>query len=403
MGKLTAKEVAKLRKQLGFHPDGGGLYLRVKQNKRGERSASWIYRYKRCDLGLGPLDSVSLAQARQKAADGRKQRLENIDPIAAKRAAQAAETLEKARAISFDECVELFLAPREKGWKNAKHRQQWQSTLKTYASPAFGRVPVADVNTSLVLKAIEPIWLSKPETASRLRGRIERILSWAKVRGYRTGENPALWRGHLDQTLPPPNKGKRHHKALPYTELPAFLIELRSRPATAARALEFVILTAARTGEVIGVTWEEIDLGIKTWVVPAPRMKAERAHIVPLSDAAMAVLGRIEGPRTGPIFWEECSGQPLSNMSMLMLLRRMRCTDVTTHGFRSTFRDWVAEQTDFADPIAEAALAHESGDATERAYRRSTFLAKRRRLMDAWGEFCAGKPISADILPLKRF
>jgi integrase len=296
--------------------------------------------------------------------------------------------------------VELFIAPHEKGWKNAKHHQQWRNTLKTYASPAFGHVPVGAINTAHVLKAIEPIWLSKPETASRLRGRIERILAWAKVRGYRTGENPALWRGHLDQTLPPPNKGKRHHNALPYTQLPSFLLELRSRPATAARALEFVILTAARTGEVIGATWEEIDLQAKTWVVPASRMKAEREHIVPLSDAATAVLECIDGPRRGPIFRDELSGQPLSNMSMLMLLRRMRRDDITTHGFRSTFRDWVAEQTDFADPIAEAALAHDSGDATERAYRRSTFLGKRRRLMDAWGAFCAS--VDAHVLPLER-
>ena len=282
-----------------------------------------------------------------------------------------------------------YIASHSAGWRNAKHAAQWGTTLATYAYPVFGSLPVAAVDTGLVMKALEPIWSTKPETAGRVRGRNESVLDWAKVRGYRDGENPARWKGHLIQLLPSLTKVTKvkHHAAMPYAELPAFLIALRARPAMAARALEFAILTAARTGEVLGARWQEMDLEARIWMVPAERMKAGREHRVPLSDAAVAILKAIY--RTGDLVF------PLSNMALLMLLRRMGHGELTAHGFRSTFRDWASETTNHPRDVVEMALAHAIADKTEAAYRRGDLFEKRRRLMVEWEAYCGAAPADA--------
>lgn len=278
--------------------------------------------------------------------------------------------------------------------KNKKHAGQWQQTLEDYVYPIFGSLPVLAIDTVLVMKAIEPIWTTKPETASRVRGRIESVLDWATARGYRSGENSARWKGHLENLLPKRSKVARveHHAALPYAELPGFMAELRQQNGIAARALEFAILTAARTGEVIGATWAEIDFEARLWTVPAGRMKAGRDHRVPLSEAAMAILRLLHGARTGDRVF------PISNMAMLMLLRRMGRGDLTAHGFRSTFSDWCAEQTNTPSEVREMALAHTVGDKVEAAYRRGDMFDKRRHLAEAWARYCAAQPASVSVL-----
>jgi integrase len=293
--------------------------------------------------------------------------------------------------MTFDECRDAYIAAHKAGWRNAKHRSQWVNTLDTYVSTAFGKLAVQAIDVTLVTQVLEPIWSTKPETASRLRGRIERVLDWAKARGFRAGENPARWRGHLDQLLPARSKvhNVRHHAALPFSELPPFMTALRERAAVAARALEFAILTAARTGEVIGVTWDEIDLGSRTWIVPANRMKGHREHRVPLSDRAVALLEEMQGTRSDKFVFSRHGGKPLSNMALLMMLRRMGRSDVTAHGFRSSFRTWAAERTGFPREVVEAALAHVIGNKVEAAYQRGDMLDKRRELMAEWGEYCA--------------
>jgi integrase len=297
-----------------------------------------------------------------------------------------------AKAVTFDECATAYIASHRAGWRNAKHAAQWTSTLETYASPVFGKVPVQAVDVALVMRVLEPLWSVKPETASRVRGRIESILDWAKVRGHRDGENPARWRGHLDHLLPARSKVRKikHHAALPYGDVPVFMVALRGREAVAARALEFAILTAARTGEVLGTKWSEIDLTAAVWTVPALRMKAGAEHRVPLSAPALAVLRAMEKLRDGDFVFPGDRHATLSNMSMLMLLRRMGHADLTAHGFRSTFRDWAAECTSFANEVAEMALAHAIDDKTEAAYRRGALFERRRRLMQAWADFCTG-------------
>jgi integrase len=278
------------------------------------------------------------------------------------------------------------------GWKNPKHRAQWPSTLSTYVYPHFGKLPVQDVDVALVMKAVEPIWTTKPETASRVRGRIESILDWATARGYRHGENPARWRGHLDALLPTKTKVRRvqHHAALPYAQLPAFLAELRQQDGIGAKALEFAILTAARTGEVMGAKWSEIDFEARLWTVPAERMKAGREHRVPLSEPALAILKAMREVREGDfVFPGGRAGRGISNMAMIMTLRRMGRGDLTAHGFRSTFSDWCAEQTDFPAEAREMALAHTVSDKVEAAYRRGDLFQKRRDLMDAWANYAA--------------
>jgi integrase len=308
--------------------------------------------------------------------------------------------------MTFRQAALDYIDTQKAAWRNAKHRAQWTSTLETYAFPVFGKVSVQSVDTVLVLKALEPIWAVKPETASRVRGRVEVILDWAKVRGFREGENPARWRGHLAMILPPRSKVRKvvHHASLPYQEIGAFVAELGSRESIAARALEFTILTAARTGEVLGARWSEIDIDARTWTVPEGRMKAGRQHRVSLSDAAIGVLNHIRQHRRDDdlLFPGLKRGKPLSNMALLAALRRMKRDDLTTHGFRATFKTWAAERTNFAREVVEAALAHVNGDKVEAAYQRGDLFDKRQKLMDSWAEFCAKAPTTAEVVPLRR-
>lgn len=308
------------------------------------------------------------------------------------RLARQPEQRRASKPQTFQQCAEAYIEGHRASWTNDKHAAQWGSTLKTYAYPAFGSLPVAKIDTGLVLKALEPIWTTKAETASRLRQRIEAILDWAKVRGYREGENPARWKGHLDHSLPARGKVAKveHHAALAYAEIGAFMIELRKQAGHSARALEFAILTAARSGEVMGATWTEIDLTQRVWTIPAERMKAGKEHRVPLSKSALEILGMLpQGKPVEFVFPGGKAGKPLSSMALLMTLRRMERGDLTAHGFRSTFRDWVAEQTDFPHEVAEIALAHAVNNKVEAAYRRGDLFEKRRQLAEAWGACCS--------------
>jgi integrase len=379
-----------------MYADGGGLYLQVT-----EGGASWIYRYmlagRAREMGLGPLALFGLSEARAKALDARRLRHEGIDPIEARRAIRAQARLDAAKAITFKQCAEGYIAAHRAGWRNGKHAAQWEATLATYAGPVIGPLPVQAIDTALVLKVLEPIWATKPETAGRVRGRIESILDWAKVREYRQGENPARWRGHLDKLLPASGKVRKivHHAALPYAELPGFLVELREEEGIAARALEFAILTAARTGEVIGARWSEMDLREKIWTVPPGRMKSGREHRVPLSARVLTILEGMQSHRhadDGFLFPGGKIGKPLSNMAFLMLLRRMGRGDLTAHGFRATFKTWASERTAFQNEIVEAALAHVVGSKVEQAYLRGTMFEKRRALMKQWATFCTSEP-----------
>jgi integrase len=345
-----------------------------------------------------PCQGAPEAQCRRLVAAG-------IDPIKARNDERQAALIEAAKAITFEQCGQAFIAGHEAGWQHGKHRQQWRNTLKTYAYPVFGALPVGAVDTSLVMKVLEPIWAAKPETAGRVRGRIERVLDWAKVRGYRDGENPARLRGHLDNLLPKKSKlhKVKHHAALPYKDIGTFMATLREETSISAQALTLLILTATRTSETLEATWDEIKLDERVWIIPAKRMKADREHRVPLATRTVAILKQMAEIRTGDFFFAGTKqGRPLSNMTLAMLLRRMGYGHITAHGFRSSFRDWAAERTSFPREVAEMALAHKIPDAVEAAYRRGDLFEKRRRLMDAWSEFCAGKPATTEVVPLKR-
>jgi Integrase len=378
----------------GRHGDGGGLHLLVKET--GARS--WVYRYmlkgKSRDIGLGAAGpgGLSLADART-ARDALRLKVKaGIDPLE-ERQREASEALAAAQAaaiagMTFKAVAEAYIGANESSWRNDKHRQQWRNTLANYVYPVIGELPVADISTAHVLQILEPIWHDKPETASRIRGRIETVLDAAKARGYRNGENPARWRGHIAQILPPrPRLRRGHHKAMPYATIPAFMAELRERDAMAALALEFVILTAARTGEVLGATWAEVDLDRAIWTVPASRMKAGKEHRIPLSPRAVEILEEVRCHSKDCLFPADKGGK-LSGMAMPMLLRRMK-RDCTVHGFRSSFRDWAAECTGYAHEVCEMALAHVIGNKSEAAYRRGDLFEKRRRLMIDWASYCA--------------
>lgn len=413
--KLTALAVARDLPP-GMHGDGGGLYLRVQVTSGDRIAKSWLVRYRRAgrrrDMGLGAYPDVSLADARRKAEEARRVLAGGVDPIAAARAAAAA-----AGGIpTFREAAERYIAAHEDGWRNPKHRQQWKNTLTTYAYPRLGGMSVADIAVGDVLRVLEPIWKVKPETATRLRGRIEAVFDWAIARDYRTAENPARWRGRLQQLLPAKSKIRRveHHAALPWREAPAFLAALREREGPSAACLEFAILTAARSGEARGATWAEIDLDAATWTVPGIRMKAGRDHRVPLSEAAVAVLERMlathraqHGAKAKPapeafVFPGGRDGKPLSENAVMALLARMKRDDITMHGFRSTFRDWCAEATAYPREIAEAALAHVNKDRVEAAYLRGDHFEKRRRLLADWAEHCSRRlPLTATITPIR--
>jgi integrase len=361
-------------------------------------------------MGMGPLHTINLAEARKRAGEHRLQRHDGIDPIDARRTERLKAQLEAAKAITFKECAESYIKAHRAGWRNGKHAGQWEATLTTYAEPVVGELSVQAIDTALVLKVLEPIWTEKPETAGRVRGRIEAVLDWAKVRGFRVGENPARWRGHLDKLLPARGKVRRveHHAALPYNELQAFLEALREQEGIAARALEFTILTAARTGETMLARWSELDLLDKTWTVPAERMKAYREHRVPLSARALALLEEMQPHRAsddGFVFPGGNAGRSLSNMAFLMLLRRMKRDDLTAHGFRATFKTWASERTSFQNEIVEAALAHVVGSKVEQAYRRGDMFEKRRGLMQQWARFCTTAPaqgMASNVAPMRR-
>lgn len=386
MSRLSALFVGRATEP-GMYADGGGLYLQVSRSG----TKSWIFRYslngREREMGLGPQHTVTLAEARMMAADARKLKLSGVDPIETRRADRHARQLESARTITFAQASAGYIKANRSAWKNPKHAAQWEATLTTYANPVLGHLPVALIDTGLVLKALEAIWSEKPETASRLRGRIEAVLDWATARGHRVGDNPARWRGHLDKMLPARAKVRpvQHHAALPYRDLPDFMVALRSQGGISARALEFAILTAARTGEVIGATWDEVDLETLTWTVPRERMKAKREHRVFLSAGALAILLPLkEAKQSNFVFPGNRRNQPLSNMALLSTLKRMGRKDLTTHGFRSTFRDWAAEMTDYPSEVVEMALAHALSNKVEAAYRRGDLFEKRKHLMRDW-------------------
>jgi integrase len=410
--KLSGLQVARAKGPGVLH-DGAGLYLRLSAGG----AKNWVYRYRfagrQRDMGLGAYPAIGLAEAREKARKLKAEVREGKDPLEGRTAAEAAQKLEALKAKTFREAAEEFISRNEAGWRNSKHRQQWRNTLATYAYPVLGDLPVAAVDAGLVVQVLDPIWAAKPETASRVRGRIEQILDAAKVRGWRDGPNPAQWKGNLAHLLPARSKVRKvaHHAALPYGALPGFLVALRGREGMSARALEFAILTAARTGEALGARWGEINLAERVWTVPADRMKAGREHRVPLSDPALAVLDKVlplaltrdgRPDPAAPVFPGPRRALPMSNMTMLMLLRRMEREDLTAHGFRSTFSDWAAERTNFPREVVEMALAHAIESKVEAAYRRGDLFEKRRQLMAAWARFCMSPQAKGEVVPIGK-
>jgi integrase len=425
----------------GMHCDGGGLYLQVTAGKEeGQFSRSWLFRFATGEvrtsrtgkarkveraMGLGSYPDVSLAAAREKAADARRLREQGvIDPIKHRDTQTAAAAAVTAKTITFQKAAEKYIASHEVAWRNAKHRQQWTNTLKTYAYPIIGHLAARDIDTGLVMQILEPIWTIKPETAGRVRGRIERVLQWCKINGYREGWNPARWIENLDQLLPKLSKVRKvkHHPALPYEQMAAFMAELREQEGTAARALEFTILTAARSGESRGMPWEgELNTTNKVWSVPPHRMKGERQHRVPLTAAALAIIESMrETRRNEYVFPGDVKGEPLSDMALTEVIRRMNEArtkaglprwvdpkrggrDVVPHGFRSTFRDWVSEVTEFPDALGEAAIAHVKGDKVEAAYKRGDLFEKRRILMNTWSDYCISPTTEqSNVTPIRQ-
>ncbi len=389
--------VARL-KEPGLYPDGGGLYLQVTRGVDGGPRRSWVLRFRTIagntrEMGLGSALDVALADARADADAARKLVRRGLDPIDERKLARQKAVAEAVRAMSFKQCAEAYIAAHEASWKNPKHRQQWSRTLEVYAYPVFGDLPVSAIDVALVTKVLDPIWQTKTETAARVRGRIESVLDWAAVRGLRDGANPARWRGHLQRALPARSKVQRvrHHPALPYLELPAFVAQLRAMRCLSARALELLILTGTRTSETTAAEWCEFDFKEGVWVIPAQRMKAGREHRVPLAGRALTLLRELKLLGDARWVFPGNKGKShLSNMAMLQLVRGMDRPGMTVHGFRSTFRDWTAEQTNFPREVAEAALAHTIGDKVEAAYRRGDLFEKRRSLMGAWAEFVEG-------------
>jgi integrase len=401
---LTQKRIEKLTAP-GRYGDGHGLYLQV----QSRTNKSWLFRYtfngRERFMGLGPLHTIDLEEARERARQARKALLDGADPLAVRSAETAQRALEAARTITFEAAAEAYYKNHEASWKNAKHRQQFLNTLKTYVFPKIGPLPVADIDTGLVLKCIEPIWHNKTETANRTRGRIEAVLDWATVRSYRKGDNPARWRGHLSEVLPARGKIQKtnHHAALPIDEVSAFMTALREQQGVAARALEFTILTAVRTGETIGARWQEIDLANATWTIPAGRMKASKEHRVPLSKPALQILRDVPHEKNNPFVFIGPYKAGLSNMAMAATLQRMGRNDITVHGFRSTFRTWAGERTRYPAHVIEMCLAHNIGSAVERAYARGDLFARRARLMAEWARYCTTKSadMSTKVIPIR--
>jgi len=403
--RLTAVKVDTVKKP-GLYADGGGLWLRVKEGSGGP-AKSWLFRYavngKDRWCGLGATHTVTLAEAREFARQARHLRLNGEDPIENKRATKSRRAIEAAKSITFKECADEYLRQNASTWRSAQHGHDWAGSLKRYAYPVLADLQVKDIDVTLVLKVLEPLWEKRTVTAARLRGRIENVLAWATVRGYRAGDNPARWTGHLQQALPEPRKVApvEHLASMPYSEIAAFMAELRGIDGVVPRALEFAILTACRSGEILGARWAEIDLKARVWTIPAARTKANREHIVPLSDRAVEILegllgdGEVvfPGPRSG--------GESTNRMSLRALLVEHMGRKLTVHGFRSSFRTWVAEQTNFPREVAEAALGHVNGDKVEASYQRGKMVERRRELMEAWSRFCAGEP-GANVLSIEE-
>ena len=398
MANLKSARSVETVTDVGYHRCDTGLYLQVASGG----TKSWLFRYKspvtakQREMGLGALSLVSLAQARDRALECRKQTLAGLDPIEERKTLKRARLLQQARTIKFRDAAEQCIASKKPEWKSAKHGQQWANTLEAYAYPVFGDLSISDLDTDLVLKAVEPIWVSKAETASRVRQRIETVWDWARARQYVEGENPARLRGHLDKILAKTAKVKRvkHHAAVPYKQINEFLMALRQRRGSSALALEFMILTAGRTGEVIGAKWSEFDLAASTWTVPDGRMKAGKEHRVPLCAQALDILNSIKSNRNPDEFvfpgWK--AGTGLSNGAMLALMRKMKFGHYTPHGFRSTFRDWAADEAHtFQNETIELALAHTIKNQAEAAYRRGDQLDRRRELMGAWNKYVEAK------------
>jgi len=402
--ELSPLAVSRL-KEPGLYFVGGVAGLALQVLPTGGRT--WILRAtvggRRRDMGLGGFPDVTLAGAREAARAARQLIRTGVDPIEQAKAARKALQAVTAKGLSFREAAEAFIASQEAAWRNAKHKAQWTSTLTAYAYPVIGGLSVADIELAHISKVLEPIWTAKTETASRLRGRIEQILDWATARGYRSGLNPARWRGHLDKLFPRPSKVAKlvHHRALPVTDMGGFFADLREIEGMGARALLFVILTATRSGEVRGATWSEIDMARGIWTIPASRMKAGREHRVPLSSLAMSPLDDLPRIAGSDLVFQAPRGGPLSDMTLSAVLRRMNAPAVP-HGFRSTFRDWAAEYTAYPSEVVEMALAHTVGNKVEAAYRRGDLFEKRRRLAGDWARFCVdGIELSAEVVALR--
>jgi integrase len=391
-GRLTARKVETAKP--GKYSDGDNLYLIV--SKTGSRK--WVLRFtwrgRAKEMGLGSASSVPLADAREKAASARRKIAQGLNPIEERKRDSGIPT--------FGEMADIVLEMVAESSRNEKHKAQWKMTLETYAAPLRGK-PVDTITTEDLLSVLKPIWTAKAETASRLRGRIEKVLDAAKAKGFRDGENPARWRGHLDHLLPrAPKLARGHHPAMPYEEVPAFIARLRESDSLSGRALEFCILTAARSGEILGMRWSEVDLDKKVWTLPADRMKAGREHRVPLSARAMTILRNLHEDRSGDfVFPGQARNKPMSKTAMERVLRRMKLDDVTVHGFRSSFRDWAGNVSSFPREVVETALAHVIGDKAEQAYRRSDALEKRRKLMEAWAAYCEPKT-SANVIRIRK-
>lgn len=403
--RLTQLKVDRAQEK-GVYPDGAGLYLNVTIGG----SKSWLYRYmlagKAHWMGLGPYPDVSLAEAREKAAESRKTVRQGIDPLAEKRQQTSVIRASLAKSILFSKAAEQFIDAHKSGWKNAKHIDQWRNTLEAYAYPIIGKVEVSMIDTGHIMRILEKdeFWNEKTETASRVRGRIESVLDWATVRKYRSGENPARWKCHLDKLLPARTKVKKteHHPALSWQEMGGFMAELRTQAGVAARAVEFAILTATRSGEVRGTTWSEIDLDNGVWIIPAERMKAQKEHRVPLSAKALDLLKRQKADYPGELVFPGMKeNKPLSDMSLTAVLRRMERNEITVHGFRSSFRDWAAESTGYPNEMVEMALAHTIGNKVEAAYRRGDLFEKRRHMMQTWSDFCDTIVKAGEVVPLR--
>jgi integrase len=389
--QLSARKVESL-KEHGVYADGGGLYLQI--TRTGAKS--WLYRFmlngQARAMGLGATHIVSLKEAREAALECRKIVAGGIDPIESRRAERAEQAASTAKVMTFRQCAEQYIADHQSGWKNPKHGSQWQNTLVSYVYPVFGDLPVEEVDTNLVIKAVKPIWETKTETASRVRGRIESVLNWAKARNLRDGENPAQWKGHLNNLLPAKSKVQKveHFSALDYQDIGQFMEELRKQQNVSSLGLQLLILTAARTGEVRGAKWSELDLANKLWTIPAERTKTSTEHRVPLSPSAINILMEVEKLKDSDfVFPGGKPRTPLSDGAFIQLLKRMDRKGITAHGFRSSFRDWVAEQTAYPRDVAEMALGHATPNKVEAAYLRTDFFDKRRRLMDDWDTYCS--------------